>query len=170
MSPVTVEARVRAHLEAAFAKLRSPNRMEVLLERASMWWYRDPNAPNFAAAAAATRRVHMLEPVLTREGGSIPITMVFEEACDATCVLLPIGAGDDGAHSQNEKLDRSNYLAGIKLLGCYVDELAKLHERGGGSVEAEREAKRSRQQSGAWRRACKKDPTVYGCECLECAL
>ena len=168
MSPVTVEAKVRAHLEAAFAKLRSPNRMQVVLERASMWWYRDPNAPNFAAAAAATRRVHRMEPVLTREGGSIPITMVFEEACDATCVLLPIGAGDDGAHSQNEKIDRSNYLAGIKLMSCYMDELAKLHERGGGSNEAEREAKRSRQQSGAWRRACKKDPTVYGCDCLDC--
>ena len=32
-------------------------------------------------------------------------------------MLLPIGASDDGAHSQNEKLDRSNYLAGIKTLG-----------------------------------------------------
>ena len=30
--------------------------------------------------------------------------------CDACCVLLPIGASDDGAHSQNEKLDRTNYL------------------------------------------------------------
>ena len=31
-------------------------------------------------------------------------------------MLLPIGASDDGAHSQNEKLDRSNYLAGVTTL------------------------------------------------------
>ena len=55
-------------------------------------------------------------PRYTREGGSIPITQVFEDVCDACCVLLPIGASDDGAHSQNEKLDRSNYLAGVTTL------------------------------------------------------
>ena len=170
MEPPTVERLVRAHVDAAFAKLKSPNKMELLMERASWWWYRDPDAPNFVAAAAATRRVHGVEPVLTREGGSIPITMVFEEACDATCVLLPIGASDDGAHSQNEKLDLSNYIAGIKLMNCYMDELANLagnfNRR---AVEAEAAAKRSRTTSGDWRRACKKDPTKYGCECLDCS-
>ena len=154
---------VRAHVEAEFAKLRSPNKMDLFRERAGMWWYRDPEAPNFLAAAAATRRVHATEPVLTREGGSIPITMVFEEACDATCVLLPIGAGDDGAHSQNEKIDRAT-IAGI-VLACYMDELARLRRRKRRGDAAEARAKRSCQASGAWRRACKKDPTVYGCEC-----
>ena len=40
-------------------------------------------------------------------------------------MLLPVGRSDDGAHSQNEKLDLSNYINGIKLLGSYVHELAK---------------------------------------------
>lgn len=32
-------------------------------------------------------------------------------------ILLPVGAGDDGAHSQNEKIDIRNYIEGvIKLL------------------------------------------------------
>ena len=169
MDPETVDRLVRAHVEAEFAKLRSPNKMDLFRERAGMWWYRDPEAPNFLAAAAATRRVHATEPVLTREGGSIPITMVFEEACDATCVLLPIGAGDDGAHSQNEKIDRANYIAGIKVLACYMDELARLGDGANAeAIAAEARAKRSRQASGAWRRACKKDPTVYGCECVDC--
>jgi acetylornithine deacetylase/succinyl-diaminopimelate desuccinylase-like protein len=31
-----------------------------------------------------------------------------------------MGRSDDGAHSQNEKLDISNYINGIKLLGSYI--------------------------------------------------
>jgi len=30
-------------------------------------------------------------------------------------MLLPVGACDDGAHSQNEKFDRANYQNGIKV-------------------------------------------------------
>ena len=63
---------------------------------------------------------------MTREGGSIPITLVFEEATDSECVLLPIGASDDMAHSQNEKIDRKNYLNAIKVLGTYLEKLAEL--------------------------------------------
>ena len=56
-------------------------------------------------------------------------------------------------------------------MGCYVDELSRLDDmaRGGKATAAEKAAKRSRAASSAWRRACKKDPTVYGCECLDCA-
>lgn len=28
-------------------------------------------------------------------------------------VLLPVGAADDGAHSQNEKIDVRNYIEGV---------------------------------------------------------
>ena len=41
-------------------------------------------------------------------------------------VLLPCGASDDGAHSQNEKIDIRNYIEGTKLLGAYLYEVSKL--------------------------------------------
>lgn len=47
-----------------------------------------------------------VEPDLTREGGSIPVTLTFQEATGKNVMLLPVGAADDGAHSQNEKLNR----------------------------------------------------------------
>ena len=50
--------------------------MRLSVEKASFPWHRQPDAPNFAAAAAATRRVHGVTPGYTREGGSIPITQV----------------------------------------------------------------------------------------------
>ena len=95
--------------------------------------------------------------------GSILITQVFEEACDATCVLLPIGASDDGAHSQNEKIDRANYLNGVKTLGAYLDELGRLPRGADGAGEAE--ARASRAASKDWRRRCKKDMISFGCDC-----
>lgn len=47
-----------------------------------------------------------VEPDLTREGGSIPVTLTFQEATGRNVMLLPMGSSDDGAHSQNEKFNR----------------------------------------------------------------
>lgn len=47
-----------------------------------------------------------VEPDLTREGGSIPVTLTFQEATGRNVMLLPMGSSDDGAHSQNEKINR----------------------------------------------------------------
>ena len=54
-----------------------------------------------------------VEPDLTREGGSIPVTLTFQETTGKNVMLLPIGACDDGAHSQNEKINKSNYIQGV---------------------------------------------------------
>ena len=43
---------------------------------------------------------------MTREGGSIPVIITFQRVLGKNIMLLPVGACDDGAHSQNEKLDR----------------------------------------------------------------
>ena len=53
---------------------------------------------------------------MTREGGSIPVTLTLQEATNKNVVLLPIGASDDGAHSQNEKIDRRNYIEGVRTI------------------------------------------------------
>ena len=52
---------------------------------------------------------------MTREGGSIPVTLTLQEATEKNVVLLPLGACDDGAHSQNEKMDRKNYIEGVSI-------------------------------------------------------
>lgn len=41
-------------------------------------------------------------------------------------MLLPIGACDDMAHSQNEKLNVSNYIDGTKVLATYLLELGTI--------------------------------------------
>ena len=67
-----------------------------------------------------------VEPDLTREGGSIPVTLTFQEATGKNVMLLPVGSADDGAHSQNEKLNRLNYIEGTKMLAAYLYEVSQL--------------------------------------------
>ncbi len=52
--------------------------------------------------------------------------VTFQEQTGKNVLLLPIGASDDGAHSQNEKFDISNYMNGMKLMGVYFQEVANL--------------------------------------------
>lgn len=49
-------------------------------------------------------------------GGSIPVTLTLQQATGKNVLLLPVGAADDGAHSQNEKLDIRNYIEGVSIL------------------------------------------------------
>ncbi|KAJ2515048.1 hypothetical protein GGI11_003738 [Coemansia sp. RSA 2049] len=125
MDPARVAELVTKHLNSEFAKLGSKNVMRVIETHGGRWWYSSPDHPNFLAASAATEKVYGVKPDLTREGGSIPVTLTFEENLNVNVLLLPMGAADDGAHSINEKIDRRNYIQGIKLLGAYLHEVAQ---------------------------------------------
>lgn len=59
--------------------------------------------------------VYGMEPDMTREGCSIPVTITLQEATQKNTLLLPYGACDDGAHSQNEKFNLSNYMNGVSV-------------------------------------------------------
>lgn len=125
MKPDDVTKLVVKYVESEFAKLGSKNTISVKCGHAGRWWLSDPNHWNFRAGARAIEQVFKVKPDLTREGGSIPVTLTFQEELQKNVLLLPMGAADDGAHSINEKIDRRNYVEGIKLLGAYMQELAK---------------------------------------------
>merc|ERR1712151_1222318 len=78
------------------------------------------------AGARAIQKVFGMTPNYTREGGSIPITTWIEDATQMNVLLLPVGACDDMAHSQNEKFNKINLINAIKVLGVYLEELAKV--------------------------------------------
>ncbi|KAK6329772.1 Cys-Gly metallodipeptidase [Orbilia brochopaga] len=116
---------VKAHVEKAAKKLNTNNTVVVKLIHDGKWWVADPDHWNFRAAAKATKQVWGVEPDLTREGGSIPITLTFEEETGKNVLLLPMGTSTDQPHSINEKLDQKNYIQGTKLLGSYLHYVAE---------------------------------------------
>lgn len=116
---------VYKYVEEQFAKLGSKNTLKVYAQHTGNWWVASPKHWNFSAAAKAVERVWGVEPDFTREGGSIPVTLTFEQATGKNVLLLPMGSSTDGAHSINEKLDKKNYIEGIKLLGAYLHYVAE---------------------------------------------
>ncbi|KAH3682347.1 hypothetical protein WICPIJ_006686 [Wickerhamomyces pijperi] len=116
---------VKQHIDSEFAKLGSPNTATVELIHDGDYWVSDPHNSQFTAASLATEAVWGIKPDLTREGGSIPITLTFEKELKTDVLLLPLGRGDDGAHSTNEKIDVSNYIEGVKTLSAYLHYYSK---------------------------------------------
>lgn len=54
-------------------------------------WISDFNHPHYQAAINSMKRVFKVDPDLTREGGSIPVTLTFQELTGKNVLLLPIG-------------------------------------------------------------------------------
>lgn len=126
ISPGVLDEMVYSYVKSVFKSLGSKNKLSINLLHAGNWWVSDPNNWNFEAAKLATKAVWDVDPDLTREGGSIPVTLTFEQELGKPVLLLPMGRGDDGAHSTQEKLDRSNYLQGIKTFTSYLYFASKL--------------------------------------------
>ncbi|KAF7856055.1 hypothetical protein EAF04_010011 [Stromatinia cepivora] len=117
------------YLEQEFQKLGSKNTCSVkLFGESAPYWLGSSDDANFQAGKAATQRVYKTEPDLTREGGSIGVTLDLQNALgDKSIMLLPVGMSDDGAHGPNEKLNKNNYIEGSKLLGAYWYYFANPH-------------------------------------------
>lgn len=125
-TPEAVEKCVNDHVMKEFNKRGSPNKITIGMLHGGKPWVSDFNHPHYMAGRKAMKHVFGVEPDLTREGGSIPVTLTFQEATGKNVMLLPVGACDDGAHSQNEKFDRINYINGIKVISTYFHELSLL--------------------------------------------
>jgi len=122
-----VEKSVVDHVMKVHEKLNTKNEVKCYLaKKPGRPWLADYKNPNFSAAIRAIESVWGVKPDLTREGGSIPITLVFEEVTGKSVCLLPMGACDDGAHSQNEKLNRNNYEKGMEVFAHYIQQLGSL--------------------------------------------
>src|SRR5689334_17837500 len=78
------------------------------------------------AAARAIERGFGQKPVLTREGGSIPVVSTFQEELGLPSVLFGVGLPDENAHAPNEKLDVANFHNGIIASAILYQEIASI--------------------------------------------
>lgn len=123
-TPKAVNKLVENYLIKCHEESGSPNILTVSSHHGGEPWLSNFEDDNFLAGRQAMQDVFNKEPDLTREGGSIPVTLSLQNATGKSVMLLPIGASDDGAHSQNEKINVVNYINGIKVLGAYMHRLA----------------------------------------------
>jgi len=84
-----------------------------------------PTGPQAQAALRALKAGFGAEPVLMREGGSIPIVNQFKHILGADTLLLGLALPDDNAHSPNEKFDLDCFAKGQLMSAHLWQELTK---------------------------------------------
>lgn len=76
-------------------------------------------------AEVALRKAFNKEVVYMREGGSIPVTELFQDVLNAQPILMGLGLPSDNIHSPNENFEIENFFGGIRASAYYLNELVK---------------------------------------------
>ncbi|HZV34904.1 MAG TPA: M20/M25/M40 family metallo-hydrolase, partial [Verrucomicrobiae bacterium] len=102
------------------ARLCPPTvRMEIVSGHGAEPYIVSPTSKQAQAALRALKESFGYEPVLIREGGSIPIVNDFKKYLHADTLLLGLALPDDNAHSPNEKFDLACFEKG-QLMAAYL--------------------------------------------------
>jgi len=83
-----------------------------------------PTGPFAQASLRALRKAFGYEPVLLREGGSIPIVNEFRRLLGADSLLLGLALPDANAHSPNEQFSLSIFEKGMRMSAELWPELS----------------------------------------------
>lgn len=122
-SPARIIKLVREHLK----RLCPPSvRLEVITGHGAEPYLVSPTSTRAQAALRALKSAFGREPILLREGGSIPIVNEFKKQLKADSLMVGLALPDDNAHSPNEKFDLDCFAKG-QLMSAYLwQELARI--------------------------------------------
>jgi acetylornithine deacetylase/succinyl-diaminopimelate desuccinylase-like protein len=101
-------------------------KMEIVAGHGGEPYLMSPTNPLAQAALRTLKEAFGHEPILMREGGSIPIVTQFKKVLGADCLLLGLALPDDNAHSPNEKFSLDCFEKGTRMGALLWPELAKL--------------------------------------------
>lgn len=87
-------------------------------------WKADLTGPLFDAARRALAAAFEREPVITGEGGSIPVVGDFQRILNAPVLLVGFGLPGENAHAPNEWMSEENYFKGMAAMAALWEELA----------------------------------------------
>ncbi len=90
-------------------------------------WRADLKGPIIEAGKRALHAAFGREPVITGEGGSIPVVGDFERILGAPVLLMGFGLPGENAHAPNEWISVENYQLGIRAAAALLDEYAAAH-------------------------------------------
>ncbi len=117
-------AHVRKSVLAYLKKICPPTvRMEIEAGHGAEAYLVSPSGPLAQASLRALKKAFNAEPILMREGGSIPIVNQFKKILGAESLLLGLGLPDDNAHSPNEKFHLDCFENGQRMSAYLWQEL-----------------------------------------------
>jgi len=85
------------------------------------------NSVAIQAAEKAFEEIWGKKPLLTRDGGSIPIIAQFKAVLDCDIVMMGFGLDSDAVHSPNEHFGLHNFFKGMDTVVAFYKYLAALY-------------------------------------------
>ncbi len=95
-------------------------------------WRADLTGPIYDAAARALAAAFGRAPVVTGEGGSIPVVNDFARILGAPVLLVGFGLPGENAHAPDEWISQENFRKGMRAIAALWDELQVKGGRGEG--------------------------------------
>jgi acetylornithine deacetylase/succinyl-diaminopimelate desuccinylase-like protein len=90
-------------------------------------WRAELNGPLFDAARKALRAAFGKDPVITGEGGSIPVVGDFERILGTPVLLLGFGLPGENAHAPNEWMGEQEFRLGMRAVATLWEEYGAKH-------------------------------------------
>ncbi|HVS60693.1 MAG TPA: dipeptidase [Gemmatimonadaceae bacterium] len=117
--PAEIEKLMKAHV----AKV-APKGVKVRVDHlhGGRPWRAELNGPIYDAARRALRAAFGKEPVITGEGGSIPVVGDFEKILGAPVLLVGFGLPGENAHAPDEWMSDENFRLGMRAVATLWDE------------------------------------------------
>jgi acetylornithine deacetylase/succinyl-diaminopimelate desuccinylase-like protein len=88
-------------------------------------WRAALDGPLYEAGRRALAAAFDHPPVITGEGGSIPVVDDFERILGAPVLLMGFGLPGENAHAPNEWLSMDNFTRGLRAVAVLYEELGK---------------------------------------------
>lgn len=88
-------------------------------------WRAALDGPLYDAARKALKAAFDKEPVITGEGGSIPVVGDFERILGTPVLLMGFGLPGENAHAPNEWLSMDNFTRGLRAVAVLYEELGR---------------------------------------------
>jgi acetylornithine deacetylase/succinyl-diaminopimelate desuccinylase-like protein len=118
--------KIRALVLRQLKRLCPPTvRMEVTTGHGGEPYLVSPKGAQAQAALRALKLAFGREPILMREGGSIPIVNDFKKHLGVDTLLLGLALPDDNPHSPNEKFELACYTNGMRMGAFLWQELGR---------------------------------------------
>jgi acetylornithine deacetylase/succinyl-diaminopimelate desuccinylase-like protein len=119
-SPDEIDKLFRAHV----ARVTPPGvKVTITTLHGGKPWRADPEGPLFDAARRALKHAFGKDPVITGEGGSIPVVGEFQRILGTPVLLIGFGLPGENAHAPNEWMSVENFEKGAQAIAALWDEL-----------------------------------------------
>ncbi|MGA9835854.1 MAG: M20/M25/M40 family metallo-hydrolase, partial [Gemmatimonadaceae bacterium] len=120
--PREIESLMKAHVERV-----APDGATVTVRalHGGKPWRAQLDGPLYDAARTALTAAFGTPPVITGEGGSIPVVDDFQRILGAPVLLMGFGLPGENAHAPNEWISVDNFTRGLRAVAVLYEELGK---------------------------------------------